>query len=236
MRRRPQRRAARRAVTATLLILALPLLPLPWRAAPASAGPGTAWRVDGRLEVDGVPLDPPGEVLWLAAGRPQLLGERVREAATGRGRATPLTRGDPATTPRESVPAAITAAMRAAGRDVPDAIDARLKLAIGPMDLGRLGAGLHLGDSHGLALAVAVLRNEGVLDLGDATVAATGRVAPDGRVLPVGGIGPKTRAAVRAGATTVMVPQGQEAEARDVVGIDGVTVIGVDLLQGLITP
>lgn len=221
-----------RTLLAALVIL--PFLPLPWRAAPPSAGPGTVWRVDGRLVVDGAPVDPPGEVLWLAAGRPQLLWERVREAATGRAPATPLTRGDPGTTPAEAVPAAVAAALAAAGLPTAPAADARLALGLGPLDLGRLGAGLHLGDSHGLALAIAVLRGRGELDLGTATVAATGRLAPDGRVLPVGGVAPKVRAAVRAGATTVLVPLEQEDEARAAAGATGVAVRGVrDLAEVL---
>lgn len=204
----------RGAIVALATVVVLPLLPLPWRAAPPSAGPGTAWRVDGRLEIAGEPVDPPGTVLWLAAGRPQLLGERAREVVTGRDVAVPLTRGDPATTPGVAVPAVVAVALAIAGHPPTDADTARLTLRAGPLDLGRLAAGLHLGDSNGLALAVAVLRAAGALELGTAVVAATGRVGPDGTVLPVGGIGPKVRAAARAGAERVLVPRGQEDEAR----------------------
>ena len=218
------------------LLVALPLLPLPWRAAPPSAGPGTAWRLDGRLEIAEEPVDPPGTVLWLAAGRPQLLGERVREVVTGRATGVPLLRGDAATTSGVAVPAVTAAALAAAGLPADAAATARLTLRAGPLDLGRLTAGLHLGDSHGLAVAVAVLRAEGVLDLGTATVAATGRVGPDGTVLPVGGIGPKVGAAVRSGATEILVPRDQEELARAVRTDRPIRVRGVGHLSELLDP
>lgn len=216
------------------MLLVLPLLPLPWRLAPPSAGPGTAWRTDGRLELQGRPVDPPGEVLWLASGRPQLVWERVREATTGRGRGVPLTGGDAATTPEAAVPAAVAAALRVGGREQDASAGAHLALRVGPIDLGRVGAGLHLGDSHGLAIAVAVLRDLGVTGLDSGTVAATGRVTADGSVLPVGGIRPKVRAAVRAGATTVLVPLGQRQEACEAVGDAPIRVAAVEHLADLL--
>lgn len=204
-----RRRVALRIAAA---VVVLPLLPIPWRAAPPSAGPGTAWRIDGRLEVGGAAIDPPGEVLWLAAGRPQLVWERAREALTGRGRGIPLTRGDAATTPAVAVDAAVAAAYATLGTPPPERA-ARIAMRIGGLDLGALADGLHLGDSHGLAIAVAVLRAAGAVDLGEAQVAATGRVTADGTVLPVGGLGPKVRAAERAGATWILVPLDQVDEA-----------------------
>ena len=224
----------RRTLVVLVTLVVLPLLPLPWRAAPPSSGPGTAWRVDGRLEIGGEQVDPPGTVLWLAAGRPQLLGERAREVVTGRSVAVPLTRGDPATTPGVAVPAVVAVALDVAGRPATDAATARLALRAGPVDLGRLATGLHLGDSHGLALAVATLRATGSIDLGTAVVAATGRVGPDGTVLPVGGVGPKVRAAARAGATEVLVPRDQEGEARAAVGDRRIRVRGVGHLAELL--
>ena len=216
-------------------LVGLAIVPLPWRAAPPASGPGTAWRVDGRLEIGGEPVDPPGTVLWLAAGRPQLLGERVREVVTGRTVAVPLTRGDAGTTPGVAVPAVIAVALGVAGRPATDAATARLALRAGPVDLGRAAEGLHLGDSHGLALAVTVLRAAGALDLGAAVVAATGRVGPDGAVLPVGGIAPKVRAAARAGASEVLVPRGQEGEARAALSGRPIGVRGVGHLAELLT-
>lgn len=217
-----------------VVLLLLPLLPLPWRVAPPSAGPGTAWRVDGRLEVAGVGLDPPGEVLWLAAGRPQLLWERLREGLAGGPAAVPLTRGDEITTPSAAVPAAVAAALGAAGRPTDTADGARIGLVVGPVDLGRLGARLHLGDSHGLAVAVTVLRDLGAVDLGTERVAATGRVMSDGGVHDVGGIRPKVRAAVRSGATTILVPRAQVGTARDAITTPGVTIRGVGNLAELL--
>jgi hypothetical protein len=218
------------------LVLALPLLPLPWRAAPPAAGPGTSWRLDGRLEVAALPVDPPGEVRWLAAGRPLLLGERALELL-GRGPASvPLTSGDPATAPTAAVPAAVGAALAALGRPVPPGWDdARIAVRLGPLDLARPLAVLRLGDSNGLAIAVAILRAEGALDLGETRVAATGRVASDGTVLPVGGIGPKTRAAARSGADLLLVAADQAETARAAALGTDLRVVGVADLGGLLT-
>ena len=180
-------------------------------------------------------LDPPGDVFWLAAGRPQLVAERLREAVTGDVRAIPLRDGAPGTTPDAAVAAAVAAARTVIGPDRRD-VPARLTLRLGPVDLARLVSGLHLGDSHGLAIAVAVLRADGSLGLPDDRIAATGRVGPDGRVGPVGGIAPKARAAARAGATLLLVPVGQEAEARRAVGPRPTTVVGVADLADLLAP
>lgn len=174
-------------------------------------------------------VDPPGEVLWLAAGRPPLLFERLLEATTGRDGSMPVTRGDPTTRSTSAVPRAVAAARAALGAG-DETVDARLSLMLGPVDLGRLASGLHLGDSHGLAIAVAVLRDDGGVDLGTAVVAATGRIADDGSVLPVGGLGPKVRAARRSGAAMVLVPAGQVDVASRTAGPD-LTVVGVQHLR-----
>ena len=197
-----------------VLVAAALLLPLPWRTVAPASAPGTAWRLDGRLEVDGAVLDPPGATLWLAAGRPPLLVERLAERL-GRGDPTrPLTGPAAGAAPADAVPAAVAVALAVAGADATDRdVTARITLRLGPLDLGRAGARLGLGDSHGLAVAVSVLRAGGSLDLGDLRVAATGRIGPDGGVEPVGGIGPKARAAARAGADLLLVPSGQEREA-----------------------
>jgi hypothetical protein len=220
------------------VVLLVLVLPLPWRATAASVGPGTSWRLDGRLVVDGAPLDPPGEVRWLAAGRPPTLAERLLEA-TGRGAPTTiLTRGDVAATPDVAVPTAVAAARTAVGSTSPDAAvpDARIALRLGPVDAGRLARNLRLGDSNGLAVALLVLRADGAVGAGGGTVAATGRVDRDGTVRPVGGIAPKVRAAARAGAVTVLVPSGQEEEARAAAGPSGPAIVGVAHVRDLLGP
>lgn len=231
MNRSPRRASGRRRFLVTLLVLLL--LPLPWRAVPPATGPGTAWRVDRRLEVSDRPLDPPGTVLWLAAGRPQLLSERLLEMVGRAPAASPISRGDPAMTPARAVPDAVAVALATAG--CPEVRPgARISFRVGPVDLGHLADDLVLGDSHGLAVAVTVLRATGSLDLGTATIAATGRLGADGAVLPVGGIGPKVRAAARAGATAILVPREQVAQAREALADRGALVRGVGHLMELI--
>jgi hypothetical protein len=96
------------------------LLPVPWLHVVSDDPPGTAWRLDGRLEVNGNTVDPEGEWTWLAVGRPQLVGEVLWEEAFGTTdpaddlRAGPITRS-----PALSEPSAAAVGLRQAGRDVP---------------------------------------------------------------------------------------------------------------------
>jgi PDZ domain-containing secreted protein len=59
------------------------------------------------------------------------------------------------------------------------------------------------------------------------TIAATGEVLPDGRVVPVGFVGQKATAATSAGATILLVPDIEVTEAWGnglrVEGVDSVT-------------
>src|SRR5687768_17045168 len=75
---------ARRGVAAFGATLALvALCPLPWLQAATDDPPGNAWRLDGRLTINGAEIDPPGEWYWLTVGRPPLVGELVLEWLRG---------------------------------------------------------------------------------------------------------------------------------------------------------
>ena len=86
------------------------------------------------------------------------------------------------------------------------------------------------GPSAGLAFTLAVLD---VLTEGDLTgglrVAVTGSIAPDGTVIPVGGVAQKTAAAAEAGADVLLLPAGEESEAqRDPHGLEVIGVANLD--------
>src|SRR5262245_41537928 len=51
------------------------LFPVPWMKLDTDDPPGTAWRLDGRLVIEGRSVDPPGTWYWLTAGRPPMVAE-----------------------------------------------------------------------------------------------------------------------------------------------------------------
>jgi PDZ domain-containing protein len=93
------------------------------------------------------------------------------------------------------------------------------------IDLGRVG-----GPSAGLPFALEIARQLGRDVTHGCIVAATGELAIDGRVLPVGGLKQKTIGARRSDVDVFVVPRGENAEdARE--NADGVHVIAVDSYQ-----
>lgn len=71
-------RSWRTRLTAVTLVLALvAALPLPWLVSRTENPPGMAWRLDGRLRINGETIDPPGVWYGLTAGRPPLVAEVV---------------------------------------------------------------------------------------------------------------------------------------------------------------
>ena len=75
---------------ATVAVLSfVALCPVPWMKAQLDHPPGSAWRLDGRLVINGETVDPPGSWYWLTAGRPPVVAEVVRGwvLAGGDGRA-----------------------------------------------------------------------------------------------------------------------------------------------------
>lgn len=109
-------RAVRWAVPVLALVAFVALLPVPWMKAELENPPGSAWQLDGRLEIDGTTVDPPGTWYWLTAGRPPLVAEVVKSWLThGTSRPLNLRNGRQALRPAVSEPAAAAVGLRAAG-------------------------------------------------------------------------------------------------------------------------
>lgn len=86
--------------------------------------------------------------------------------------------------------------------------DARIELPIDvDIDLGRVG-----GPSAGLPFALEIARQLGRNVTHGCRIAATGALALDGSVIPIGGVKQKTIGVRRAGVDTFLVPVGENAQ------------------------
>ena len=104
--------------------------------------------------------------------------------------------------------------------------DAKIELPIDVhIDLGRVG-----GPSAGLPFALEIARQLGRDVTHGCRVAATGELALDGSVLPIGGIEQKTIGVRRAGVDYFLVPVGENARTAQKYA-DGLDVIPVDSFQ-----
>jgi Lon-like protease len=104
--------------------------------------------------------------------------------------------------------------------------DAKIELPINvDIDLGRVG-----GPSAGLPFALEIARQLGRDVTRGCRVAATGELALDGSVLPIGGIEQKTIGVRRAGVDYFLVPVGENARTAQKYA-DGLDVIPVDSFQ-----
>lgn len=114
---RPLWRWMRRVAVLAVLTL---LLPVPWLHVVSEDPPGSAWRLNGRLHVDGQPIDPPGRWSWLAVGRPALVGEVLRDELLGlEPVATDMRTESVLLRPALAEPAAAAVGLRHAGRQLP---------------------------------------------------------------------------------------------------------------------
>jgi PDZ domain-containing protein len=93
----------------------------------------------------------------------------------------------------------------------------------------RIDAGNVGGPSAGLAFALDVMQELGHNVLHGLKIAATGELAPNGTVLPIGGIKQKTIGAREAGVDAFLVPVGNAAEAKK--HADGLRIIPVESFQ-----
>jgi PDZ domain-containing protein len=92
------------------------LLPVPWMRVPPDHAPGTAWHLDGRLAINEVVIDPPGDWYWLTAGRPPIVAEIVHGWLVGDDDAAMnMIAGRRAGRPAVVEPAAAAAGLRRAG-------------------------------------------------------------------------------------------------------------------------
>jgi PDZ domain-containing protein len=104
--------------------------------------------------------------------------------------------------------------------------DAKIRLPIKvDIDLGDVG-----GPSAGLPFALEIARQLGRNVTHGCRIAATGELALDGGVLPIGGIEQKTIGVRRAGVDYFLVPAGENAGAAEKYA-DGLHVIPVDSFQ-----
>lgn len=118
LRWRAGRRLVRWPAFAVALAALIALSPVPWMKASLDSPPGTAWRLDGWLQVDGETIDPSGAWYWLTAGRPPVVGELVRSWVFDTPAARDLRDGRGASQPQFSEPAAAAVGLRAAGWDL----------------------------------------------------------------------------------------------------------------------
>jgi hypothetical protein len=111
------------------------LLPVPWMTARLDQPPGNAWRLDGRVEINGKSVNPAGEWYWLTVGRPPIVAEVVRGWFTGRREAPKsMTGARLAQRPAIAEPVAAAVGLRRAGWhidagitvEMSDPIEARL--------------------------------------------------------------------------------------------------------------
>jgi Lon-like protease len=143
-------------------------------------------------------------------------GERVSLVVERDGKRVPRTVG--------TQPASDDPERAVMGVQVQDAEDFDFPLDI-EIDAGGIG-----GPSAGLAFALDIVDELGE-DVADGrTIVATGELALDGSVLPIGGVKQKAIGAEEAGADIFLVPDGNFEDARDAAG-DDLEVIPVSTFQ-----
>ena len=116
-------RTVRRPALGVAAAMLIGLCPVPWLEANLTDPPGTAWRLDGRLTIEGQVTDPDGSWYWLTAGRPPLVVEMVRSwlfEDTPAG--TSLRNGRVSRSPRFNEPAAAAVGLRHAGRQIESSV------------------------------------------------------------------------------------------------------------------
>jgi hypothetical protein len=204
-------------------LVLLALSPVPWMTANLDQPPGSAWRLDGNLRVQGHVVDPPGVWYWLTVGRPPLAGELVlRELFSDGAPATDLRAGASASRPRYSEPAAAAVGLRRVGVPVgafgatglgPARLEAQVGGPLADTPIGHWWRSLALGTSHGMMVALVTYADYAGVDLARGrAIAGTGGIRADGAVTPIAGLRAKAGAARTAGADVLLYPAGQTAE------------------------
>ncbi len=112
------RRPVRWAAGVVAVVLLFTLLPVPWLKADLADPPGSAWRLDGSLEIDGERIDPPGDWYWLTVGRPPIVAEVAWGWLTHEPAPASMLHGRRAQRPNVVEPAAAAIGLRRAGRPI----------------------------------------------------------------------------------------------------------------------
>ncbi len=115
---RLRRRLTVPRATALLVAMAvvIAILPVPWLHVVGDDPPGWAWRLDGRMVVDGQVMDPAGRWSWLTVGRPPMVYETALDAFRGTEEPPRDMRIGPAgSRPAQSEPLAAAIGLRQAG-------------------------------------------------------------------------------------------------------------------------
>lgn len=107
-------RRRRRVVIAAALAVGLLATPIPWLL-PQNDSWGMAWRLNGRLTVNGEVIDPPGRWTWLTAGRPPVLAEALLR---GTDNTRDLRHAPAANRPEVNEPMAAAVGLLQAGHDI----------------------------------------------------------------------------------------------------------------------
>jgi hypothetical protein len=116
-------RAVRWTGPAVASLAFVALCPVPWMRAQLDNPPGSAWRLDGRLLINGETVDPPGAWYWLTAGRPPIVAEVVVGWFGDDDRApTSMRDGRQALRPAVTEPAAAAVGLRRAGWTIDEGV------------------------------------------------------------------------------------------------------------------
>lgn len=118
--RRPDHTPRRRMRATKLLVLATLLLlaPVPWVHLVDEAPPGNAWKLNGRLVVEGEVVNPPGRWSWLTVGRPPMAVEVLADRLVSTGHTRDMRTAADAERPRVNEPAAAAVGLARAGRQI----------------------------------------------------------------------------------------------------------------------
>jgi hypothetical protein len=163
------------------------LLPVPWLQADLADPPGSAWRLDGRLEIDGEVIDPPGSWYWLTVGRPPIVAEVAWSWLTDESAPATMHGGRRAKRPSIVEPAAAAVGLMRAGR----AVELRLLVEATDPQVDGLPSRAVLATLNGTALSTREVWEHVVADLRERNMFTT--VAGDayefsGASLPFGRI------------------------------------------------
>jgi len=109
------------------------LLPVPWLVADGGSAPGNAWRLDGRLTIEGHTIDAEGQWYWLTVGRPPTVAEVVWATVSGSptSKITTMASGPLRQRARWSEPAAAVVGLARGGWPVGTRVEAHVR---GPAD------------------------------------------------------------------------------------------------------